>query len=161
MADRGTVFMETTEIPVERTAGEITSLLVKNGARKIRIEYDQAGAPVGVEFDLQIEGLPLPFRYRLAVQTDALFKAFQKRRANPNNRYSGPEYEAKDRAHGQRTAWRQLFRWLEAQFALVTAGMAKPQQLLLPFVLDATGAQTLFEYFETTGYKQLGAGGPK
>ena len=162
MAEKNTLFMETTEIPVERTAGEITSLLVKKGARRISIAYDEAGSPKGVHFGLQVHGLPLPFHYSLPVKIEAIFAILSERRAGARNthKYSS-DGEAKDRAQAARIAWRQLYRWIEAQFAMVDAGMAKSEQVFMPFLLNEATGQTLFEYFETTGFKQLGAGQSK
>lgn len=49
------LFMETTMIAPEKTAGEITSLLVEAGARQISMEYDEAKRPIGTSFILAID----------------------------------------------------------------------------------------------------------
>ena len=52
------IYMETTSIPAERTAGEITSLLVACGARQISMDYGEGGKVTGMHFTLVIGSLP-------------------------------------------------------------------------------------------------------
>ena len=72
------LYMETTEISAERTAGEITSLLVAAGARSISMDYAEGGKVVGMHFVLMIGGLPYPFK--MPVRTQAVHEIFRKRR---------------------------------------------------------------------------------
>lgn len=158
MAEKDTLFRETTEIPIERTAGDITGLLVKKGARQISIDYDDAGQATGLHFALVIEKFPLPFFYSINVRADHIFSILNARRRNSSNQYRGPAYDAKDREQAKRIAWRQIYAWIQAQLALVDTGIARTEQVFFPFMkLEKDAAQTVFEYFETTGLKQLAA----
>lgn len=42
----------TTKVDVYQSLGEIQGALAKNGARKIMIDYDENGNPVGVTFGI-------------------------------------------------------------------------------------------------------------
>lgn len=148
------LYMESTEITSERTAGEITSLLIAAGARQIAMDYDQTGKCVGMHFVLMVRGIPFPFK--LPVRTEAVQKIFKERRVQ-TMKWRADEFEAKDREQAERVAWRQLLRWIQAQFAMVDAGMVETREVFAPYLLDPTG-RTLFEHLEETQFKALPPG---
>jgi hypothetical protein len=148
------LYMETTEISAERTAGEITSLLVACGARQVAMEYGDGGKIVGMHFTLLVQGLPYPFK--MPVRTEAVQKIFKARRIQ-TMKFRAAEFEAKDREQAERVAWRQLLRWVQAQMAMVDAGMAQAREVFAPYLLEPSG-RTLFEYLEETRFKALPAG---
>lgn len=45
----------TTKIDCYQSIGEIQGVLAKNGARKIMIDYDNTGLPVGIAFAIQTQ----------------------------------------------------------------------------------------------------------
>src|SRR5215472_3764703 len=120
------LYMETTEISAERTAGEITSLLVAAGARQIAMDYDGFGHVVGMHFLLMIHNVPHPFK--LPVRTEAVQEIFKQRRV-ATMKWRASEFEQKDREQAERVAWRQLLRWIQAQFAMVDAGMVQTREI--------------------------------
>ena len=148
------LYMETTEISAERTAGEITSLLVAAGARSISMDYAEGGKVVGMDFVLMIGGLPYPFK--MPVRTQAVHEIFRKRRI-ATMKWRAHEFEQKDREQAERVAWRQLLRWVQAQLAMVDCGMAQAREVFAPYLLDPSG-MTLFEYLEETRFKALPPG---
>lgn len=151
---RKPLYMETTSISAEQTAGEITSLLVAAGARQISMEYGEGGRIVGMHFVLLVGGLPYPFK--LPVRTEAVHKIFKQRRIQ-TMRFRAREFEAKDREQAERVAWRQLLRWVQAQMAMVDAGMVETREVFAPYLLEPTG-RTLFEFLEETRFKALPPG---
>lgn len=50
------------------------------------------------------------------------------------------------RKHARRVAWRILKDWIEAQAAIIEAGMATFDDVLLPYML-APGGQTVYELY--------------
>jgi hypothetical protein len=122
-----TIYMETTKVPPERSASEITSLLVRAGARQLLMEYDKAGKLTGLKFMLEIRGRPVPFA--LPARTDAVFKYLQTQR----KRGRGGK-EDQDREQSERIAWRQLLRWVQAQIAMIEIGMVEAGEVFLPYV---------------------------
>jgi hypothetical protein len=148
------LYMESTGISAERTAGEITSLLVTAGARHIAMEYADGGKVVGMNFVLMIGGLPYPFK--LPVRTEAVCKIFKNRRVQ-TAKWRADQFEDRDREQAERVAWRQLLRWVQAQLAMVDAGMAQTREVFAPYLLDPSG-KTLFEFLEETRFKVLPPG---
>ena len=146
--------METTEISADKTAAEITSLLVKSGAREIALEYGVGGKLEGLRFALVVEQITVTFA--LPVRTEPVFQTINHRRKG--NRQSTA---AKDRAQAERVAWRQLLRWVQAQLAMIDTGMVQAHEVFLPYLIHAGTGQTLFEYLQRDGLKQLTAGAPK
>jgi len=53
-----TLFMETTDVPVHRTAGEIQAYLADCGASKIMQAYNEDRRITGLEFSITITGGP-------------------------------------------------------------------------------------------------------
>jgi hypothetical protein len=148
------IYMETTDISADRTAGEITSLLVAAGARSIALDYGEGGRIIGMHFVLIIGGLPHPFK--MPVRTEAVQKIFKDRRIS-TMKFKAREFEQKDRTQAERVAWRQLLRWVQAQLAMVDCGMAQAREVFAPYLLN-DGGQTLFECLEETRYKALPPG---
>ena len=144
--------METTEISAHKTAAEITGLLVKSGAREIAMEYGTAAKLEGFRFALLIEQIPVTFA--LPVRIEPVFQTINGRRKG--DRQSAA---AKDRAQAERVAWRQLLRWVQAQLSMIDTGMVQAHEVFLPYLIHAGTGQTLFEYFQKGGLKQLTAGG--
>jgi hypothetical protein len=120
MTKRKPLYMETTCIEAEQTAGEIQALLRIAGARSISMDYAKDGRITGMKFMLVINELPHPFC--LPVRTEALRKIFKDRRLKTSG-FNAYKFEAADSAQAERVAWRQLLRWVQAQFAMVDAGM--------------------------------------
>jgi len=139
------IHMGTTGISVQRTMGEIQQCLAAAGATDILIQY-QNGQPIGLKFLLLIGELKAPFV--LPARVDLLYaKLHQPRKRRVRNA------EAIDRAQAEKTAWRLILRWLQAQLAMIDTGMVQPVEVFLPYA--DMGGQTLFQRMDETGFKQL------
>lgn len=124
----------TTKILPEKTISEIQQILVKHGATKIVIDYEN-GIASAVTFALKIELRLIP--YALPCNYQGVLKAMQKDNNIPNG-FVNEEQSI-------RTSWRIVKDWIEAQLALVQAGLASLPEVFLPYAITKTG-QTLFEY---------------
>jgi hypothetical protein len=147
--------METTEISPQRTALEIQTLLAEAGARHIAMDYGEGGKITGMRFVLLVANMPFPFA--LPVRTEAVQKIFKQRRVKTMG-FNAYKFEERDREQAERVAWRQLLRWIQAQFAMVDAGMVQTREVFAPYLLDPESGRTLFEYLEETRYKALPPG---
>lgn len=145
------LFMESTEVPPERTAAEIVGELVAAGATKIMHEYGQDGQLAGITFSIPRSGVDVPFR--LPVKTEPIFKIINGRRKWSGDRSANAP---RDLAQAKRTAWRQLFRWVQAQLALIKTGMVQTEEVFLPYMLTRNN-QTLYEQIKDSGFKALPA----
>jgi hypothetical protein len=136
-------YMGSTAISVDKTVGEIVSILRR--IRATAIGFDYAGDTVkGIRFALTIPNAPAPVEFELPARVDPLFKRMQAK-------------GMRDRAQAERVAWRQVLRWVEVQVAMIDCGMAAPGEVFLPYAITASG-RTVYELFEETGARMLGQG---
>jgi hypothetical protein len=147
---RKAIYLETTEVTAERSAGEITSVLVAGGARNISTDYD-AGRITGMHFTLMVNDIP--FGFALPART-AVIREMLRQRRQKSMGFRAHEYDAKDDLQAERIAWRQLLRWVQIQMAMVDAGMAQSHEVFLPYLQDQRG-KSVFERFEETTFKAL------
>jgi hypothetical protein len=140
------LYMEYTSIPPERTAAQIKAALVKAGAHKIMEEY--AGGEIStIIFAIQSDGTDLPFR--LPIRIDPIFKLLNGRRKYRRS-YGAPG----DLAQAKRVAWRQVYRWVQAQVALSQTGMVSVAEVFFPYLMNSAG-HTLYEVAASRQFKAL------
>lgn len=142
------MYMETTKISPERTAGEIQALLAKAGADQIATSYE-AGEISGLRWTMKINGRSVPFL--LPVRIDPVFKILNGRRRHSYDRSNNAE---RDHEQARRVAWRQLLRWIQAQLAMIETGMLEPEEPFIPYVEIDYGT-TLFTRLRATEFKGL------
>jgi hypothetical protein len=139
-----TMFMETTRINAERTVGEIHDVLRRHGANAILNEYEVANVSA-VSFKTLVGGQEVAFRLPARwKELETYLRGTGKKPKHPDT------YET----WARRVAWRQILRWVEAQFALVETGMVKIQEVFLPYAQTESG-ETLFERIEKKGLASI------
>jgi hypothetical protein len=147
-----TLYMETTEVSAERTAAEIMGVLAgAPNVRRVTQTYDASGGVVGVEFEVAV-GM-LSWCYRLPVREEPVFQILNGRRDSWNKSAKRDQ----DRQQARRVAWRQVLRWVQAQLALIETGMAKPEEVFMPYMLNEARDRTYFEAFADHQVKMLEA----
>lgn len=124
----------TTTVPADKTVQQVQAILVKSGARHISAAYTD-GVVDELIFDLNTEFGTRA--YRMPANVAGVQAAMAHDRAIDRR------YKTVDQA--RRVAWRILKDWIEAQLAIIAAGLATSEQVLLPYMLDSTGRQTMFE----------------
>ena len=72
-----TLFMETTEVPAARTAGEVSAELIRAGATQIATSYDQ-GKVIGLRWTMKVNGLDALFE--IPARVEPIFEILQKRK---------------------------------------------------------------------------------
>ena len=140
----------TTKVAAKRTASEIQEVLSGHGVTRIMLEFAD-GAPTGIAFEALTELGPRSFR--LPVDVDAMHRLLiREKRAG---RLSGiSQALAQDRAHAERVAWRVVAEWIRAQMTLVASQMATLDQVMLPYLVTATG-HTLYADYREQGLRAL------
>ncbi len=141
MKAQSKIYLETTQVPAERTVGEINACLVQSGAREILTEYDN-GKIKGIKFSLETRGATQI--YKVPAKVDPVYKILLER-----NRRSFPD-TVKLRAQAERIAWRLVLRWVQAQMAFIQLGQVKADQVFLPYAQDEAG-RTFYEALMETG----------
>lgn len=138
----------TTSIDPAKTAAECQARLARHGAAAIGITYSK-GTPTGLHF--QITTPHGPQNYALPVNVEgtrqALLRAYEK---------GGIPLARTSVEQARRTAWRVTKDWLEAQLALIEAGVSDLAEVMLPWMLTDSG-QTVYQVFAERN--QLAIGG--
>jgi hypothetical protein len=144
-----------TTVPVERTLAEIQAMLGRSGAAAVATTYDPDGTPSGVHFVLRLSGTE--HAYVLPVDVDAMHRTLQaaERRGDfRGNRRAAGTFSSPE--HARRVAWRVVKDWLEAQLALITAGQARLEQVMLPY-LRVDPDRSLFDAWSESSSRAIGA----
>lgn len=149
------LYMENTQIAPEKTAREVSDLLLTFKARQISVEYTTEARISGLRFVLATPQGEVEFK--LPVRVEPVYKALLARRKG----FQNEKDKQRIRSQAERVAWRQLFRWAQAQLAMIETGMVAPQEVFLPYALHAGTGQTMYEFIEAEGLKRLNAGGAK
>jgi len=125
----------TTKIDPYKTHGEIQIALAKHGAKKIMTDYDDDGRLGAISFLIDTPtGLKA---IRLPAKVDAVHHTLIKQKVKC------------DREQAERVAWRILKDWVDAQMAILESEMVDMDEIFLPYMLDSTGNQTLYEAYRT------------
>lgn len=135
----------TTKIDPSKTAGEITKVLVKLGAENIGMSYS-GGKLTGMAF--AIRRGPDVYAFQLPVRAGAVLDVLKRQRGVPAS--------GRTMAQAERTAWRIMKSWIEAQAAIIETQMVKLEQVMLPYQVVEDDV-TLFDKWEQHREKLLEA----
>jgi hypothetical protein len=130
----------TTDIPVSQTILEIQTILVKNGAEGIDMEY-RNGTLKDIFFKIRVNNKELPFR--LPAKAEKVYQALWGERQEWEHTRYGDGW----RQQSERIAWRICKTWLEAQITLINLEQAKIEEVFLPYLI-LPGNKTLYETME-------------
>jgi hypothetical protein len=147
----------TTEIPVERTIGEIEKLLAQSGADKILKEYDGKGGVTSISFRIETSHGSLPFR--LPMNEAAVMQVINNQTGEYHRVKRGgmarniPQRFYNDHEQARRVGWRIIKDWLEAQLALLFLQMVKVEEIFLPYMYNERTGKTMFQSLEERNFK--------
>lgn len=127
----------TTTINPLKTVGEIQEKLVKAGVVSISVSYDDIRQPDALVFAVLVRGELVNFK--LPSNWQGVFNAMKRDRSVP------PRYKSEDQA--RRVAWRIIKDWVEAQLAIIQAGLATLPEVFLPYAVMSNGL-TVYQQFE-------------
>ena len=136
-----------TDVPVEKTIGEIQRLLGKHGAKAIMLNYDQEGNVSALSFQMSVNERDIAFR--LPCDWRPVLKILEH---DPKAK----RHAKVDQARAVRVAWRIVKDWVEAQMALIDTYMVEVQEVFLPYAITKSG-KTLYEATKESGFL-LGGG---
>lgn len=132
----------TTTISVDKTLGEIHRILSGHGARQIITDYDADGNPSAIAFTI---ATPIgPKEFRLPANLDGIWRVL-------TDQYNDGRVQRRftTREQAARVGWRIVKDWLQAQIAIIEAGMASMDEILLPYMLAPTGRTVYEEYLDS------------
>jgi hypothetical protein len=140
----------TTTVDPQKTMSECITILARYGATAIAMTYDN-GMPGGLHFQVNTafgrRNYALPAN--VAGTHEVLMKAWRAGKIPPSKATL---------EQAQRTSWRVIKMWLEAQLALIEAGLVDLPQVMLPFMIDDEG-RTVYQRFLENEQLALTAGG--
>ncbi len=138
----------TTEISLAKSVAEITQMLTDAQAMAILTELAQ-GKPTAISFRIRTSWGVMSFR--LPAETDAVHQILSKRDRTGRHAIA-PRYRTREQA--KRTAWRVVRDWLEAQLALIECGLARLEQVFLPYAQNDRG-ETVYERLKAEKFSGL------
>jgi hypothetical protein len=142
----GRLYMETTTIAPNRTAGQIQDVLRRYGAHGVLTEYE-GGEVSAVSFTIRVnQDQEVPFR--LPCRWAQIYHLLRSRRR-------GVRKNSVLEAQAKRIAWRQILRWVEAQMAFIETGMVKMEEVFMPYIQVGID-KTLFDRLEEQRFKMIG-----
>jgi len=132
----------TTKIAPEKTASEIQTILAKAKAQAVLCEYDTEGLMCAMSFRIMSEYGILSFR--LPVNIEGVYQILLENSAIARR--------LKTREQSARVAWRITKNWVEAQLAIIEAGMATIPEVFLPYLQNDFG-QTLYQSLKANNFQ--------
>ncbi len=127
----------TTKIEAAKTAGEMQTLLAKAGASAVAMQFGNGGRPTAIAFTART-----PFgerEFTLPVHVDKVLAVLLKQRVAR----SLATFE-----QAERVAWRIVKDWVEAQLAIIQTEMVTIDQVMLPYMRNGEGGETVFEQYQ-------------
>ncbi len=116
-----------TSVPADQSIAEIQKMLLGFRASRMMIDYE-GDSPASLAFQVDRNGHKISFR--LPCNWESMLEALK--RENVPIRYRNKE-------HAQRVAWRVLRDWVRAQLTLIEAGVAKVEEVMLPWAILGDG----------------------
>jgi hypothetical protein len=146
----------TTKIPAKRTAAECFDLLMEAGADHVLVSYEDK-RPAGLRFMIDTAGGRRDFL--LPIGAAAMGKVLRRELNASRPHVSAAEFDRMLGAeHASNVAWRVVRDWLAAQLALIAAGLAELDQVMLPY-LQVEAGETLYDrYLAAQGQLALTGG---
>lgn len=138
----------TTEISVAKSSAEIQSALARRGVKSISTLFDDDGNAAGLGFSMVTDYGDRYFE--LPVKVDGVLAAMRRDPKVPKSKQTQEQ--------AARVAWRIAKDWLEAQAALIDAGLAQLDQVMFPYMVGDAGA-TVYELYRGRQL-ELTAGAP-
>ena len=139
----------TSTVPATTSMALVEKALVHAGATHISKAYEQEQV-VGFYFQFVINGIPVA--YRLPVKVKAVHDAMERGYARPDKIDQNRLW-----AQAARTAWKILYDWILVQLSMMEMEQALPMEIFLPYALMPARDETVFEVFQSSGFKQLEA----
>jgi hypothetical protein len=139
----------TSDKPIDRIFAELQQTLGMHGAKQISYDYGDDGKVHGVQFVIKVNHHFIPVKLPARVEkAQAVLKRQWDEGVISHKRGKEQTYGYEQ---AYRVAWRNILDWVQAQMALLEIGMAKIEEVFLPYMQDREGV-TFFERMEQRGF---------
>ena len=139
----------TSTVPASASIAYIERKLVQNGATQILKQYGPKGRLSDIRFCIKIDGQDVLLKLPAQVENceNVLMQNLPQR--------ARPETIKKVPKQAERTAWKILSDWLDAQVAMIELAQVEVLEIFLPYVYNPQTQQTVFQMAKASGYKAL------
>lgn len=136
MSKKAKVWLQTTDVPCMKSVGEIVSEIVQRGATQIHQEFDSNGRVIGLKFLLTLkDGNQMPVS--IPARIPEMIAVLKKKILTPRSKLWNKPVALEEMAF--RILWRQKLQWIRSMFAEIDLDQVTPEQVFLPYFVDATG----------------------
>jgi len=132
----------TSKVPVTQTIKEITDILVRHNAKSVMQCFGADRTLKEISFVITVECGDLNFR--MPSNVDAVYRIMRQQLPEWRGKTPSPAQEPIWRGQAERTAWRILKDWVEAQMAILDVEMVTMVQVFMPYLVTNDGI-TLYD----------------
>ncbi len=143
----------TSTVPAAKSIGYIESKLACHKATMVVKIYDPQGKVEAIAFEVKVNELPIAFRL------PAQIKACERTLREGLSRRARPETIAKIGEQAERTAWKIVADWVDAQMAMIDLAQVELIEVFLPYVFDRSRNQTFYGRIKERNFQALLPGG--
>ena len=137
------------EIPADRIFAELQKALGSHGAKQISYDYGDDGRVHGVQFVIKVNDRFIPIKLPARIEKAQAVLKRQWDEGTISHKRGRENTYGYEQAY--RVAWRNILDWVQAQMALLEIGMAKMEEVFLPYMQDRQGL-TFFERMKQRGF---------
>ncbi len=139
----------TSSQPAIRSIAYIENKLAQKGATQILKEYDACARVARIKFSILVDGREMYFCLPAQITNcEKVLMDNLSQRARPETRKKIP-------AQAERTAWKILADWVDAQMAMIELSQVELLQVFLSYVWNGEKNQTFYETIKAGNMKLL------
>jgi len=138
----------TSQISANRSISWIEAKLASSGARQILKTYDPEGRVEGIAFIIPINGTSMSFK--LPAQVDACEAVLKSSVRRPTE----TTYK-RIKEQSERTAWKIVADWLDAQMAMIELSQVEFLQVFMAYLYSHNQQKTFYQIAKEKGFQKL------
>lgn len=139
----------TSKVPASQSIRYIEGKLVSKGATQIAKTYDPQQRVDRLRFSLRVDGRDILFNLPAQIENcEKVMERSLSSRALAETRRKVP-------AQAERTAWKILSDWVDAQMAMIELAQVDVMEVFLPYVCDPKTGRTFFEQLKEQNFKAM------
>lgn len=138
----------TSQVPASTSISWIEGKLARSGATQILKEIDIEGRVKGIAFMVSVNGFSMAFR--LPAQVEACEKVLKSEVRRPK-----PDTFKRIVKQAERTAWKIVADWVDAQMAMIELSQVEFLQVFLPYMYSPSQKKTFYELSKEKGLQKL------
>ena len=142
----------TSNVPSNKSVMHIEGCLASHGAQSVIKQYSQERKLVAISFFMQMKAQEKLVPFRLPAKVEQVEKIL---RSNIKRPRPGTLKNLAEQA--ERTAWKIISDWIDAQMALVELNQAEIGEIFLPFMWNEKLGQSFYQIVVEKGFNLIEA----